>query len=80
MTDFGMAISLEGPNGDGRLYSRIGTAQYWAPEIFTRAYQGRPSDIFSLGMMLFIILYNIPPFRSAKPNDEFYKYFENGRI
>ena len=79
LTDFGLANRLEGVNCDGILNSKVGTAQYWAPEIFKGSYEGMESDIFAIGMILYVLVFSSVPFRSAKFNDEFYRYFRDGK-
>ena len=50
-----------------------------APEITTRAfgesYMGLPADIFSLGVLLFIITFFAPPFTRAVPTDRNFGLF-----
>ena len=50
-----------------------GTKTYMAPEIKEeKVYDGRKSDIFSLGVILYILVHGIFPFGEAKKEDCYY--------
>ena len=58
LIDFGTAIRLE----PGKFcYQMVGTAYYMAPEVLNQCYTDK-CDIWSSGVMLFILLTGIPPF------------------
>lgn len=68
-----------------KLKSYRGTMTYMAPEIkLGKQYDGRQTDIFSAGVILFIIVQGLFPFREAKQDEFFYnllltdpvKYFQ----
>ena len=62
--DFGTAINcVEGRN----LREQIGTPYYIAPEVLNRNY-GKECDIWSLGVICYILLSGIPPFNGE--NDQ----------
>ena len=53
--DFGFATPISGRDGQGESSSVIGTPGYMAPEILKRKpYEGKTTDIFSLGVIFFI--------------------------
>ncbi|XP_020273550.1 calcium-dependent protein kinase 19-like [Asparagus officinalis] len=57
-TDFGLSVYIE----DGRVYRDIvGSAYYVAPEVLRRNY-GKEIDIWSAGVILYILLSGVPPF------------------
>ncbi|XP_022150998.1 calcium-dependent protein kinase 2-like [Momordica charantia] len=57
-TDFGLSVFIE----DGKVYRDIvGSAYYVAPEVLRRKY-GKEIDIWSAGVMLYILLSGVPPF------------------
>jgi serine/threonine protein kinase len=67
IADFGFAGPIEGRNGKGYLYTKLGTLNYMAPEIHLETpYQGKQVDLFSAAMILFIMVAQHPPFSSAQ--------------
>lgn len=75
LSDFGFATLLEGKKQDGKLTSFKGTPGYQAPEIIKKIpYDGIKSDLFSLAIVLFVLIYARPPFAFAKQFDLHYQY------
>ncbi|CAO2842545.1 unnamed protein product [Amaranthus hypochondriacus] len=57
-TDFGLSVFIE----EGKKYRDVvGSAYYVAPEVLRRNY-GKEIDIWSAGIMLYILLSGVPPF------------------
>lgn len=68
LADFGFAANQR----IHKLNSYRGTFTYMAPEIKEyRPYDGRAADIFSLGVILFIVVIGFFPFKEAR-RDEYY--------
>ena len=68
LCDFGMVESIEAD-----LAKRLGTEMYMAPEIIDKrhgeTYRGITADIFSLGVLLWILAFAQPPFSEASSSD-----------
>ena len=73
MSDFGLSTFSEGHDGDGILYSKVGTEGYKPPEMEMGKYEGIQADIFGAGVILFIMFNGTPPFLSTKSHDRIYK-------
>jgi serine/threonine protein kinase len=57
IADFGFSKLLSGKEGDNKLKTPLGTKFYCAPEVYkNKLYNGIKSDIFSLGVLLYVIV------------------------
>ena len=75
IADFGFACYK---NIDA-LRSYRGTMTYMAPEIKEgKTYVGKQVDMFSIGVILFIIVQGIFPFKEARKEEYFYSLLLNG--
>jgi len=76
LADFGFACYK---NID-MLQSYRGTMTYMAPEIKEgKTYKGTQVDMFSIGVILFIIVQGIFPFKEARKEEYFYNLLLNGK-
>ena len=76
LADFGYATLIAGRNGNGLLTTSLGTPGYAAPEILNRKpYLGSAADIFSCGVILFVLATGKLPFGKAMVHDPYYKNF-----
>ena len=76
IADFGYATLISGKDKSGKLCTPVGTLSYAAPEILSKkTYYGLFADIFSCGVILFILVTGKLPFELAVMHDPFYKYF-----
>ena len=82
INDFGFSQKFNGKKGDFLVHKRSGTPNYSSPDVkhaFTRGYNGIKNDIFSLGVLLFVITIGEFPFESATYSDEKYKFIIKGQ-
>jgi len=83
INDFGFSQKFNRKNGDYLLHKRSGTPIYSSPDVrlaFTKGYDGIKNDIFSLGVLLFVITIGEFPFESATYSDDKYKFIIKGRF
>eukprot|EP01129_Flabellula_baltica_P007819 TRINITY_DN3057_c0_g1_i1.p1 TRINITY_DN3057_c0_g1~~TRINITY_DN3057_c0_g1_i1.p1 ORF type:complete len:435 (-),score=112.77 TRINITY_DN3057_c0_g1_i1:48-1301(-) len=59
LIDFGISAMLA--HDEDVLYDRVGTRTYMAPEIVTGGGYGKPADMYSLGVIMYILLVGYPP-------------------
>ena len=75
LLDFGFASHQNNNN----LKNYLGTPAYMAPEIKQGLeYKGTEVDVFSLGVVLFIIVRGLFPFTEAKENNYWWKLIKSG--
>jgi len=69
--DFGLAARFKNEKGLIPLYGEYGTKCFMAPEISLKsAHNGERIDIFSCGVVLFVLVVGIPPFNSTNPKED----------
>ena len=74
LIDFGFSQTVE--DNDYTIHSSLGTDTYCAPEItksYMKGYDGIKSDIFSLGVLLFVIKVGKFPFNMSNHYDKRYR-------
>ena len=80
LSDFGFSQEFNREKGN-LLHKKLGTPNYSSPDIrlaFTKGYDGIKNDIFSLGVLLFVITIGNFPFESPTYSDEKYKFIIKG--
>ena len=76
LADFGYATLLQGKTGTGILTTPLGTISYAAPEILNKKpYNGKSADLFSCGVILFVLTTGKLPFGKALVYDNYYRNF-----
>ncbi|GJP78149.1 hypothetical protein CLOP_g8482 [Closterium sp. NIES-67] len=64
VSDFGLSALPEQQHRDGLLHTTCGTPNYVAPEVLhDRGYDGRLADVWSCGVILFVLLAGHVPFQ-----------------
>lgn len=80
LTDFGFAAPIHGRDQSGFLKTSLGTLGYKAPELLShRSYRGQNADVFSAGVILFMLVFHHCPFKEALRTDPIYKCIVNNR-
>ncbi|KAJ6839305.1 CBL-interacting protein kinase 2-like [Iris pallida] len=66
VSDFGLSALAESKKQDGLLHTTCGTPAYVAPEVINRkGYDGAKSDIWSCGVILFVLMAGYLPFHDS---------------
>lgn len=66
VSDFGLSALAESKRHDGLLHTTCGTPAYVAPEVIKRkGYDGSKADIWSCGVVLFVLLAGYVPFNDS---------------
>lgn len=72
--DFGFTVPKE-----NLISSKMGTKIYMAPEIYNAKEfpcRAQATDIFSLGVLFFMLAFGVPPFHSAESSDGFFCFLK----
>lgn len=74
ITDFGLSKLTKDPSDKKELMKTtyVGTRGFQAPELLLKQQYTRACDVFSAGVVLFILLTGYPPFNHAKKEDQWY--------
>jgi len=72
LCDFGLAKLIESDSDAIMETYHVGTRGYQAPEVLIKQPYTSSCDIFSAGVVLFILLSGYPPFEHAKKEDNWY--------
>ena len=74
LCDFGFSTYAS-----GQVAKKLGTEAYMAPEIHTARSapcDPKKADIFSLGILFFILAFGAPPFHSAQLSDTYFRFLK----
>lgn len=80
IADFALAKEIKGEDNRGNFLNyKVGAKQYWSPEMFSSLpYNGVQSDLYALGVTLFVITFGWWPFQLATLDDiHFRKLVQN---
>lgn len=66
VSDFGLSALIESRGQDGLLHTTCGTPAYVAPEVINkRGYDGEKTDVWSCGVILYVLLAGYLPFQDS---------------
>lgn len=69
--DFTLAKTIAEGSVVGVYYSHCGTERYMAPEILeNKPYKGTSTDVFALGVVLFVMVMGVMPFHTKATRDD----------
>eukprot|EP01084_Bolivina_argentea_P316828 549269_1 len=82
--DFGLARSFPHHDVNAMFQAatiRPGKKGYMAPEIYAyQRFNGEKTDVFSLGVIIFILLTGFPPFTTPNASDKCFQYMYYGKL
>uniref|UniRef100_A0A3Q7I0H2 non-specific serine/threonine protein kinase n=1 Tax=Solanum lycopersicum TaxID=4081 RepID=A0A3Q7I0H2_SOLLC len=74
ISDFGLSALADSKCQDGLLHTKCGTPAYVAPEVISkRGYDGAKADIWSCGVILYVLLAGYLPFQDSKLTEMYRK-------
>ncbi|XP_073015409.1 CBL-interacting serine/threonine-protein kinase 5-like [Primulina eburnea] len=78
VSDFGLSALPEHHRNDGLLHTQCGTPAYVAPEVLRKkGYDGAKSDIWSCGVILYVLLAGFLPFQDENLMKMYSKVFKS---
>lgn len=76
ISDFGLSALHQGGGGGGLLHTQCGTPAYVAPEVLrVKGYDGAAADLWSCGVVLYVLLAGFLPFQEESLQATFGKIF-----
>ncbi|CAK9186828.1 unnamed protein product [Ilex paraguariensis] len=77
VSDFGLSALPEHLRNDGLLHTRCGTPAYVAPEVLRKkGYDGSKADLWSCGVILYVLLAGFLPFQDENLMNMYMKVFK----
>ena len=77
IADFGFARMVLDPSKTYKMTKAIGSVFYMAPEVYKGEKYNSKCDVWSVGIMVYELLYGFPPWRGLSDPDHFKKIEEN---
>ncbi|XP_021064742.1 serine/threonine-protein kinase 33 isoform X1 [Mus pahari] len=79
VTDFGLAVQKHGSRSEGMMQTTCGTPIYMAPEVINAHDYSQQCDIWSIGVIMYILLCGAPPFL-ANSEEKLYELIKKGEL
>jgi len=80
ITDFGLSKIIKSDADAMMKTTYVGTRGYQAPELLLGLQYDLKCDIFSVGVILFVLIAGYPPFEEASKNDKWFKPLMKGNV
>ncbi|KAJ3061053.1 serine/threonine-protein kinase HAL4/sat4 [Podochytrium sp. JEL0797] len=80
ITDFGVSVVFRLPleTGNAKFVGEVGSGPYMAPESFSgQPYAAELMDIWSCGIIYYVMYFNSIPWMSSRPNDQRFKFYKD---
>ncbi|XP_073460076.1 serine/threonine-protein kinase 33 [Aquarana catesbeiana] len=79
VTDFGLAVQKGGVGSENMLQATCGTPKYMAPEIINAHEYTQQCDIWSIGVIMYMLLCGDPPFM-ANSEEKLFELIKKGEL
>ncbi|XP_056410347.1 serine/threonine-protein kinase 33 isoform X2 [Hyla sarda] len=79
VTDFGLAVQKGGVGSENMLQSTCGTPNYMAPEVINAHDYSQQCDIWSIGVIMYMLLSGDPPFMGSS-EDKLFEHIKRGEL
>uniref|UniRef100_A0A8C5QWQ1 Serine/threonine kinase 33 n=1 Tax=Leptobrachium leishanense TaxID=445787 RepID=A0A8C5QWQ1_9ANUR len=79
VTDFGLAEQRGGVGSENMLQATCGTPMYMAPEVINDHYYTQQCDVWSAGVIMYMLLSGEPPFK-AKSEEKLFEQIRKGEM
>lgn len=79
VTDFGLAVKKQGRRSEAMLQTTCGTPMYMAPEVINAHEYSQQCDIWSIGVIMYILLCGEPPFL-ASSEEKLFELIRKGNL
>ncbi|KAM4845811.1 serine/threonine-protein kinase 33 isoform 2-T11 [Thomomys bottae] len=79
VTDFGLAVKKHGSRSDGMMQTTCGTPIYMAPEVINAHDYSQQCDIWSIGVIMYLLLCGEPPFL-ASSEEKLFELIRKGEL
>ncbi|XP_027266142.1 serine/threonine-protein kinase 33 isoform X2 [Cricetulus griseus] len=79
VTDFGLAVKKHGSRSEGMMQTTCGTPIYMAPEVINAHEYSQQCDIWSIGVIMYLLLCGEPPFL-ANSEEKLFELIRKGEL
>ncbi|XP_034377474.1 serine/threonine-protein kinase 33 [Arvicanthis niloticus] len=79
VTDFGLAVQKHGSRSESMMQTTCGTPIYMAPEVINAHDYSQQCDIWSIGVIMYILLCGEPPFM-ANSEEKLFELIKKGEL